>query len=182
MLTADLDRALTTQAVSILPSGGYRTFPPLGNLEWVSKVSHPPFTPRTKSRIAKFSRGLKYEQIVHTRLSELYDKEFQPGPWFCYKSEADERRKYCQLDGILSRADGSLVLLEVKYNHTPDAYFQLNNLYLPVVRKLYPTVDMALCEVVKWYDPATVFPSPVQLLPRIHEAKAGVFSVHILNR
>lgn len=162
-------------------AGGYRVFPPLGNLEWVQKVSHPPFIQK-KRRTGKFARGVKYEKEVHLRLEKQYGVEFEPGPWYCYKAEHEERKKFCQLDGILHRPDGSLVLLECKYNHCPDAFFQLTNLYLPVVRKLYPTVDLALCEVVKWYDPAVVFPSAITLLPRIHEAKAGVFSVHILNR
>lgn len=126
--------------------------------------------------------GLKYERMVHKRLFLHYGQDWHPGPWFAYKTEAEEKCKYCQLDGILIRPGAGRVLVEAKYSHCPDAYFQLTNLYLPLMQHLYPGEPLALCEVVKWYDSAIAFPCAVTLLPRIHEARSGDFSVHILNR
>lgn len=162
-------------------SGLRRQFPPLGKLEWVERISHPPFTVKTRSRNPKYSRGLKYERKVHARFESLYEEAWLPSPWFCYRTAAEDKRKYCQLDGILSLF-GKKILVECKYNHCPDAYFQLTNLYLPVVQFLFPETEFALCEVVKWYDPDTDFPVAVKLLPKLEDARVGDFSVHILNR
>jgi hypothetical protein len=70
----------------------------------------------------------------------------------------------------------------VKYNHTSDAWAQLKLLYLPVLQAIFPAKlwQFDCCEVVKWYDPAVVYPEPVVLAHDItmrHQA----FKVHIHN-
>lgn len=161
--------------------GNRRIFPPLGRVEWVKPISHPPFKPRTRSRNGRINLGLKYERFVNKQLFAQYGADYLPGQWYCYQTSLLEHWKYCQLDGLLSLPTGK-VLIEIKYQHCPEAYFQLTNLYLPLLEHLYPGEPLALCEVVKWFDPATVFPHPVTRLPRIHEARPGDFSVHILHR
>ena len=162
--------------------GNRRIFPPLGKIEWVTPVSAPPFTPRTRSRNGRISAGLKYETSVHKKLERKYGPSYVAGPWYCYKHSGEERRKYCQLDGVLDRGLKRFALLEIKYSHCPESYFQLTNLYLPIMRFLWPGYSFSLIEVVKWYDPAVVFPVPITLLPKLHEAHAENFSVHIINR
>lgn len=162
--------------------GNRRIFPELGRIEWVQPVSSPPFSVNTKTRKPGAARGIRYERAVHKRLMKEYGSLWQPSPWFCYKSEKEEKRKFCQLDGILHLPGGGKVLVEAKYSHCSDAYFQLTNLYLPVIRYLYPEEPLVLCEVVKWYDPAVEFPCPVNMLPILHEARIGSFNVHIWNR
>ncbi len=162
--------------------GNRRKFPPLGKIEWVRPIARPPFNPRQYSRNARINQGLKYERYVNKKLFSLYGGDYAAGQWFCYKTSLLPDWKYCQLDGILTPSNSPRILVEIKYQHCPDAYFQLTQLYLPLMEFLYPGEPLALCEVVKWYDPATVFPHPVTRLPRIHEARPGDFSVHILNR
>ena len=93
--------------------------------------------------------------------------------------------RYCQPDGLLFFEEGDqnrIVLCEVKYQHVPDAYFQLQDKYLPVVEAAFPGLPISLCEVVKWYDPAVSFPCEVKKTALIHEVKTNEFGVHILNR
>ncbi len=162
-------------------AGIRRCFPPLGKMEQVQQIARPPFIVKTRTRNPKYTRGLKYERKVSEKLDSLYGSDWEPGAWFWYQAAGMEKRKYCQVDGILTVGKRK-ILVECKYNHCPDAYFQLTNLYLPVVRFLFPKAEIALCEIVKWYDPDTAFPCSVVLLPRLHEAKGENFSVHILNK
>lgn len=137
--------------------------------------------PRPSSPAAK--RGIRYERKVHDRFLQTYGLDYIPSQWFSYGLCG--QTKYCQVDGILlAEAKGLLVLVEVKYNHTADAYWQLENLYLPVLRTWLHRSPLAIAtvEVVKWYDPAVAYPRRPVLVEDLMQAKPGNFSVHILNR
>jgi len=110
---------------------------------------------------------------------QRYAGAWEPSRWFAYS--AGGKRAYCQVDGLL-HSENRIVLCEVKYQHCADSYFQLHNLYLPVVRAIYPEREIALCEVVRWYDPACLFPCGITLLDDLLRARPGGFFVHILNR
>lgn len=90
--------------------------------------------------------------------------------------------QWCQPDGIFVDFDaGKIVIVEVKYQHTLDAWYQLYR-YLTVVRHVFGTIwDYSLCEVVKWYDCALAYPEPIQLLSDLAAAKPNAFHVHILK-
>lgn len=125
-------------------------------------------------------RGLKYERKVSSKLSEQYPIEWTPGAWICYLCGLEEYPLYCQLDGFLSFGD-KIVLVEVKYNHCVDSYFQLLDVYLPLMRHLFPGKSISVCEVVKWYDPSTAFPVSIKLQKDLEKCGENEFSVHILN-
>lgn len=106
-----------------------------------------------------------------------------PGVWVEFY--ADGKHRWAQFDGLLFLDNpGRVVVIEVKYQHTPDAFFQLENCYLPLVRHLFrrSNREICSCEVVKWYDCATRFPRPVVLREHLSDVRAGEFAVHILNR
>jgi hypothetical protein len=74
--------------------------------------------------------------------------------------------------------------VEVKYSHTPEAFFQVEHLYVPVLRAFIGDSywRIATVEVVKWYDPSTRFPVRPVLRENLEDVKVGEFAVHILNR
>ena len=154
-----------------------RYYPPLGRILLSRPVAAPPFTTKSTRLKPSFARGLRYEKKVCKALSKEYAAFWRSGCWFQYQAERDKRSRYCQVDGLLDAA--CLVVCEVKLRHTPEAYFQLFNLYLPVVQAAYPGRDLALCEVTKWYDSSTEFPCAITLLADLHAARPGDFSVHI---
>ena len=96
------------------------------------------------------------------------------------------RIRYCQYDALLVLPDrGVLVIVEVKYSHTADAYWQLEHVYVPVLRSfLGPSHawQIATVEVVKWFDPSTAFPCKVTLCEDVGQVRVNAFNVHILNR
>ncbi len=78
-------------------------------------------------------------------------------PWIEFTDRSG--RRYCQLDGLLLDSRGSALIYEVKYKHTVNAWWQLTQLYEPVVRVLFPSHrPICLMEVVHWHDPAEHFP------------------------
>jgi hypothetical protein len=149
----------------------------------VTPLRRAPSFANLKPTSARARLGVKYEQKVHARLEDLFGLEYNPSQWFAYGYRGET--KYCQLDGLLfSEVRKLLILLEVKYSHTADAYWQVENLYLPVVRKWMQDSGyrIATVEVVKWYDPNVAFPRKPTLIDDILNAKPENFSVHILNR
>ena len=93
-----------------------------------------------------------------------------PHPWIWVQDSWGVR--WVQPDGLLIRPlDGVVTIVEFKLKHTPQAWFQLQELYRPVVEWLFPkdlwTTRMA--EVVRWYDAATFFPGAHRLRPRLEE-------------
>lgn len=148
-----------------------------------AKLCPVPIFPSPQGRTAREKAGLKYERRVHERLYEQYGLDYIPSQWFSYHD--GESVRYCQPDGILLLERFSILLIvEVKYSHTPDAFWQVEHLYVPVLRAFIGTSPwrIATCEVVKWYDPSTRFPVRPVLRESLEDVKVGEFAVHILNR
>lgn len=129
----------------------------------------PAFIKRGKSR-GRFAVGIRYEREVKEFLS-LYalgrpEIRFLDGPWIEFQD--DSGRRWCQPDGVLANAGEKIVTIaEVKYQHTSDAWWQLKQLYLPVLRVLYQGYRFRLLEIVHWFDPLTVWPERVICVPGI---------------
>lgn len=88
--------------------------------------------------------------------------------------------RWCQPDGLLIDPwEGKIILVEVKYQHTPDAWWQLRRLYGPVVEYLFPNYSIQAVEICKWFDPATLFPEQVAMLPDPCLAAEDRIGVHI---
>jgi hypothetical protein len=138
-----------------------------------------------KVRGQRFRRGLKYEEKVHARLQEAHGLQYFPQQWWKYFVSNDSREHYAQTDGLLFLPDRKLcVLLEVKYNHTPEAYWQVENLYIPLLQRFLRNTDykIAAVEVCKWFDPQTPFPVRPTLCEELTAVHVEKFNVHILNR
>ena len=90
----------------------------------------------------------------------------------------------CQPDGLLiDIPEGRITIIEIKLQHTPAAWWQLEMLYAPVLSSLFAggKFDFCLVEAVKWLDPSVPFPVTFQKLPDITFAEPGRFGVHICN-
>lgn len=104
-----------------------------------------------------------------------------PGQWFTY-GLSNRQVKWCQTDGLLFTPEQKKILIvEFKYKHTIGAYKQLEEKYIPVMSKLFPSWEISTVEIVKWYDPSTSYPVAVSLKKDILQAKPNEFSVHIFN-
>lgn len=112
--------------------------------------------------------GLRYERKALAHLAaEL--PGFSASPWFQYECDAAEGRRWCQPDGLLP---DPLILFEVKIRSTSRAWWQLSQLYRPVVEKVFGRKVEGLVMVCRSFDPAEPFPVEVRHLEAL-SALAG---------
>lgn len=126
---------------------------------------------------------MKYEEKVHRIFEDRFALRYFPSIWWKYYSK--DRVRYCQTDGILIDEERKRILIiEIKYSHTSDAFWQVENVYVPVLRKFFErsNFSIATCEVVKWFDPSVSYPKQPNLRESLEAVKVGEFAVHILNR
>jgi hypothetical protein len=92
----------------------------------------PPFARAVHSRGAKRA-GLLYQGKVSRLLEQLYGFQYISDPWFRYSLGGQE--KLCSPDGVFfDLKRGRVVVVEVKLSHTPLAFAQLRNKYLPILQ------------------------------------------------
>lgn len=160
---------------------------PCRRLENIIEVHHVDETPNFAKcyRAQKGARGqgIRYEKLVQSHLKRTLGNAYVPSPWFRYREErARNEWNWAQPDGLyLDFRRGVCTIFEVKYSHCPEAYFQLVDKYLPLLRKFLGTEcwDFALCEVVRWYDRQVEFPTTISLCKDYDQVPVKGFNVHI---
>lgn len=159
------------------PAEGFR---PAGRV-LSANFSNPPAI-RRKRYTGRRLEGIRYERKVQDYLSTFYGENYLASPWLRFFPAGDGARwRWCQPDGILlDPRRGKITIVEVKYQHTSDAWYQVKELYLPVLQVMFPSPlwTFDFCEVVKWYDPDTAFPEKVVLAQEV-SMRHPSFKVHI---
>lgn len=158
-------------------------FRPAGKILWAEPSDTGPAFTRGKPRHrGSRANGVRYENWVHCHLKELFNECYTPGPWVRFGGDYDQVR-WCQPDGLLFDVLGGVItVIEIKYNHTPLAWWQLRQLYGPIVQFLFPSFHVQVCEVCKWYDCAVVFPEKVHPIRALEVCDRTAFNVHILTK
>ena len=152
-------------------------FKPAGRV-LAAGFSYPPFL-RRRRYTGRRAEGVRYEKKVQAYLLSTYAEKYVDSPWLRFYSGGKWR--WCQPDGLLiDLPAGTITIVEVKYQHTPDAWWQVRQLYQPVLQVLFPERlwTFHACEVVKWYDPAVLFPERVVLAQDVGMYHPS-FKVHI---
>lgn len=107
------------------------------------------------------------------------------GPWLRFASSVNSKLTFCQPDAVYVDRDLlRCTVFEIKLKHTSDAWWQVRQLYIPVLRAILPpSFTFHAVELVKWYDPHTAFPEKFRYLESIdqkHLAQLGEdFNLHI---
>ena len=110
--------------------------------------------------------GLRFERKINARLEEKLGNKWNYQPRLAFRDGRGEKR-VCIPDGIIIAPEYSIVV-EIKISHMAEAWWQLNELYLPVLKKLNP-LPWKMLEIVKTYDPAVEFPVEVNLVTDLVE-------------
>lgn len=141
------------------------------------------FSPPPNLKKRKYSgrraEGIRYEKKVHAYLESFHGENYLASPWI--KFFDDGQWRWCQPDGLIfDLARGVITIVEVKYQHVELAWWQTRRLYSPVLQVMFPghLWKIEVCEVVKWYDPAVLFPEKVVLACEVDIPHPG-FKVHI---
>lgn len=130
-------------------------------------------------------QGLKYQGAVQRAISDALDEnpflKILHSQWFRYQRD-DGAYKYCEMDSlVIDPVAEQVFAIEVKFKHTPQAYFQLLNLYVPVLETLFPTYKICPIEIVRWYELRYDFPCEVVMMDKWLESRAENFNVKIWN-
>lgn len=161
-------------------------FHPAAHVLWAHLCSSPGFNYKQSGRMtAARAAGIKYEKAINLRLEGEFGSSYLASPWFRFSDSLEARPSFCQPDGLLFLPEeGKIVIVEIKLRHCVEAWWQLRHKYERVVAAVFP-LDLwgiSTCEVVKWYDPSTVFPEPIALCPYIEKAPYDRFNVHICGK
>lgn len=152
-------------------------FKPAGRV-LAAGFSHPPFL-RRRRYTGRRAEGVRYEKKVQAYLLSTYAEKYVDSPWLRFYSGGKWR--WCQPDAVMFDVPrGVITIIEIKYQHTADAWWQVKQLYYPVLRVLFPERlwSFEFCEVVKWYDPSVPFPERVVLAQDVSMPHPA-FKVHI---
>lgn len=117
---------------------------------------------------ASQKNGLRYERAVQCFLYETFHDYYHPAPYIHFEDGGVART--CQPDGFLmDQRGGGIFLFEIKYQHCPEAWWQLVKLYTPLLQRLYPQHKVSCVEICRSYDPSTPFPCPITLVEDIEK-------------
>ena len=157
-------------------------FEPIDACVWAEYSETPPTFIREVHRRGKRRAGILYEQKAQREFRDQFGDRYMPSQWVRYRRGDDGRVRWCQPDGVLlDPARRSLTIIEFKYNHTENAWWQLFKLYLPVLERLFDGqgYEFRCVEVCKWMDPAIRCPQRPRLLDDVEKCEVGDFGVHI---
>lgn len=136
---------------------------------WSGMLAAPPQFVRAERlpRNAARKNGVKYERTAQEYLLGAFRGQYLPSPWLAFRLRDEAHTRFCQPDGLVfDWTRHAILVVEIKYRHTPEAWHQVTQLYLPVLRHLFRNCQFQFrcCEVVRWYDPATYFPAPFAMV------------------
>lgn len=159
-----------------------KTYIPEGSIERAWKVEENPHAGvRTRKSPAQ-KAGLAYQKRVGAFLpSRDHQWDVVAGPWYCF-IDGSGLRHYCQPDFLLLDEDSSTcVVVEVKIRWTSDAWWQLRHLYLPVLRRVRPNLQMLALTITRSYDPAVRIEEPIHLIDDFMDTRPDAFNVLVFK-
>jgi hypothetical protein len=113
------------------------------------------------------TQGLRYEAKV-CRAAEKSFRLFMPQLAFQFIAKHD--KGLAIPDGIiLNESLTAITVVEIKLRHTADGWFQLNNLYYPVVKKAFPQLKVYLLEVTTFADLTAELPGKAELVTSVND-------------
>ena len=149
-----------------------RGFKPCKLVRSAKLVTTPQFAQTYKKVTGSKGRGLRYEAQVTDMLERTLDQDKWvciPGPWFWFIDQLN-RERYAQPDWLgICPSEGKIAIVEVKLTRVYKAWWQLNALYYPLVKYVFPEWDVALVEVatkVRHFE----LPSQVKIVNRVDTA------------
>lgn len=160
-----------------------REFVPAGSVSTATRTTESFEASKSAPVHPRHQKGLRYEKAVGTALSawaEARNFSLELGPWFRFlggtggrwsrydtpeNSISPSAWRWCQPDAIInSDAGAPLLILEIKLNFEPKAWWQLAELYRPVVEKATGR-QVRFAGVCGSFDPAIGARLPVYVEP-----------------
>lgn len=141
---------------------------PAGVPRNVSISFHNRLIPPAKGNTFARKAGLRFEAKVQKSFVGRWFEHYWPSPRLVFSDDSGQR--VCYPDGILWGPHGRLIVFEIKLNHCPEAWWQLQRLYLPVLREWNGyKEELFAIEVCQHYDPETPFPEKVEMVEDLRD-------------
>lgn len=121
--------------------------------------------------------GLKYEKAFLDHLVAHYPRvAIQPHLHFC-----DDGVDRTVIPDAFVWDDTQVVVLEVKSQHMPEAWWQLNGLYIPVLSAYFRNKTVSGIEVCRRFDPQLKWPGTYVTYFDLDDALKGVSKLGVLK-
>lgn len=167
-------------SITLLPNPRIKL--PVGEVTHAWQEKSSPFGERRDKPSAAQRTGLRYEEKIAKYLASIVPPAWKllRSPWFAY-CDGRPGRHYCQPDIVLDWHGGFAIVVETKIAWTSDAWWQLRDLYLPVLAstKRWEKV-IPLC-ITRSFDPHIPVPGSVDFVQDVFEARPGRFSVMVVR-
>lgn len=109
--------------------------------------------------------GLRYESSVQQALSQILS-DYIPSPKCTFVDDGPPR--VAIPDGIYTpKHEDLFVIFEIKYSHIPDAWWQLERKYKPILQVWRPKSHILCVEIVRTFDSAVPFPCQFEFIPSL---------------
>ena len=154
------------------------------NVTWAEfSTWEPSFEGKRSRSTGAQANGIRYERKVQRYLTALCSGHYVPAPWFRYCTHNHPHWHYCQPDGLLFNYNRNLItIVEIKLGHSLQAWWQVQNLYRPVINFVFGSRwSLAACEVTARHDPAIAFPNSLQHITRLSALQPNLFGLYILR-
>lgn len=112
--------------------------------------------------------GARFEKKALAPSPHVADR-LLPGPILDFVQGSKPQRAIP--DALLWSTDwNSICVIEVKLRHSADAFYQIQNFYLPLVSRIFPSFRICSLELCKFYDPSVKLPRSVAFVSSFDEA------------
>lgn len=158
---------MATTGVGVRPKG----FTPATSVRNARFVDTPQFAQTYGGQTGSKKKGLVYEQKVRDHLDGILPDSWEavPGPWFHFSDGRNER--YAQADWLAFDFKSRVICIgEIKFTRVANAWWQLNRLYGPIVRSIFPTWQIAYLEIAKNVRNVAT-PTPVRVVWKLEDVK-----------
>jgi hypothetical protein len=162
------DGDLTGAVVAVPPPPGFR---PALAVERAAYGNRFPFPNGGHSGSQK--AGLRYEKAAAKYLKETFANTLI-GRAVHFRDALGSR--VCVPDAII-HCPQFVIVVEIKLQHMPEAWWQLRKLYEPVLKHIYGSRVVACVEMVKHYDSGMPFPEAVNVIDDLHDVNPDKFGV-----
>ena len=122
--------------------------------------------------------GITFEKNMGSFLRKKFKGKVLSNVWIGYESFGEVR--VCSPDHLIIDVEsGFITIVECKLTHIGTAYYQMVNLYLPVLKALFPGFELRGIEFCKNFDRSVSYPVGINLVRELRSTWSGFNNVHI---
>lgn len=161
-----------------------RGFKPAGSVSFAQLDRDPGFhTRRNRTLSGAKAAGVRYERKVTKELCGQHPDHYAPGPWLKYWRRRRAKPMWCEPDGLfVDLSLGICFICEVKLAHTARAWWQVRELYTPVMAKILgPDWRIGGVEVCHHADPSVRCPEEPHFIDTLWDARLDKWNILLLR-